>query len=77
MQSLFSVQFRVFLGRSFPGLDERGRAFPCETIRFTAGFKCRPWIVCNGGLQVKINDASATRVKFSGTGEGSYEIVGE
>ncbi|MBX7207184.1 MAG: SGNH/GDSL hydrolase family protein [Verrucomicrobiaceae bacterium] len=56
---------------------ERGRAFPGETIRFTAGFKSRPWIVCSGGLQVKIEDVNAMSVKFTGTGEGGYEVIGE
>ncbi|MBX7207213.1 MAG: SGNH/GDSL hydrolase family protein [Verrucomicrobiaceae bacterium] len=56
---------------------ERGRAFAGESIRFSAPFKVRPWIVCQGGLQVRLGDASGTSVKFSGGGEGTYEIVGE
>lgn len=56
---------------------ERGRAFAGETISFTAPFKTRPWVVCHGGLQVKLDGVSASGVKFTGTGEGSYEIIGE
>lgn len=56
---------------------ERGRAFAGESITFSAPFKTRPWIVCHGGLQVKLDDASTSAVKFTGTGEGSYEVIGE
>ncbi len=56
---------------------ERGTAFAGESISFSAPFKARPWIICHGGLQVRIDDASATAVKFTGGGEGSYELVGE
>jgi hypothetical protein len=56
---------------------ERGRAFPGETIRFSAPFKAPPWIVCHGGLQVNVDDIRAQEVKFTGTSEGSYEVIGE
>jgi hypothetical protein len=56
---------------------ERGRAFPGESIRFSAPFESRPWIVSSGGLQVTLENTSATGVKFTGTGEGSYEVIGE
>jgi hypothetical protein len=56
---------------------ERGRAFPGERIGFSAPFKARPWIVCHGGLQVTLDNTRANAVTFTGTGEGSYEVIGE
>jgi hypothetical protein len=56
---------------------ERGRAFAGESLRFSAPFQARPWIVCHGGLRVKLDDASASAVTFTGSGEGSYEVIGE
>jgi len=56
---------------------ERGRAFAGESLSFSAPFKARPWIVCHGGLQVTLDNARANAVTFTGTGEGSYEVVGE
>lgn len=56
---------------------ERGRAFPGESLRFAAPFSARPWIICHGGLQVKLDDVSPEGVTFSGSGEGSYEVVGD
>jgi hypothetical protein len=56
---------------------ERGRAFAGESVSFSAPFKARPWIVCHGGLQATLNDTRANAVTFTGTGEGSYEVIGE
>ncbi len=56
---------------------ERGQATPGESIRFSASFKSRPWVVCNGGLRVNLNDATSAGVTFSGVGEGGYEVIGE
>lgn len=56
---------------------ERGRAFAGESIRFSAPFKTRPWVVCQGGLQASLDDVRVDGVTFTGTGEGSYEVIGE
>ncbi len=56
---------------------ERGQATAGETISFSASFTTRPWVICHGGLQVKLEDVTAAGVKFTGSGEGSYEVIGE
>ena len=56
---------------------ERGEARGGDTITFSAPFKARPWIICHGGLAVKIENVSPTSVRFTGEQEGSYEVVGE
>ena len=56
---------------------ERGEAMTGDTITFSAPFKTRPWIICHGGLQAKVDDVSPSAVHFTGTGAGSYEVVGE
>ena len=56
---------------------ERGQATAGETISFSAPFTTRPWVICHGGLQVKLEDVTAAGVTFTGSGEGSYEIIGE
>jgi hypothetical protein len=56
---------------------ERGRVFPGEEVHFSAPFKARPWVVCSGGVRVELGDVSEHSVRFRGTQEGSYEVVGE
>lgn len=53
-----------------------GLASGGEILEFTLPFKTRPLIICTGGLSVKKEDISETKVKFSGT-TGSYEVIGE
>jgi hypothetical protein len=53
-----------------------GLATGGETVEFTLPFKARPLVICSGGLSVKKEDISESKVKFSGT-TGSYQIVGE
>ena len=60
--------------------DERqmaGQAQPGETITLTPPYKARPVVLCTGGLAVKPEDITPTQVKFSGTGAGGYQIIGE
>jgi hypothetical protein len=54
-----------------------GQALPGEMITLTPAYKARPVVLCTGGLAVKPEDITATSVKFSGTGAGGYQIVGE
>jgi hypothetical protein len=54
-----------------------GLAAPGETIPFTLPFKAAPVVLCSGGLAIKPADIRPTQVTFSGTGVGTYEIVGE
>lgn len=54
-----------------------GIAAPGETIEFTLPFKTRPLVICTGGLKVETEDVAIDKVTFSGTGDGTYEIVGE
>ena len=56
---------------------ERGHAFAGESIEFTAPFKARPLVICHDGLRVNLDDASPSAVKFGGSGEGDYEVIGE
>lgn len=53
-----------------------GLATGGEILEFTLPFKTRPLVICTGGLSVKKEDISETKVKFSGT-SGSYEVIGE
>lgn len=55
----------------------RGNAFAGESLSFSAHFKTRPWVICHGSLALTPEDTTATGLKFSGTGGGFYEIVGE
>lgn len=48
---------------------ERGHAFAGETISFSSRFHARPMIICHGSLQVRLDDADASSVKFCGSGE--------
>ena len=47
-----------------------------EIMEFTLPFKSRPLVICSGGLAVKNEDVTETKVKFIGT-SGSYEVIGE
>jgi len=47
-----------------------------ETLEFTLPFRARPLVFCSGGLSVKKEDITETKVEFSGT-SGSYEVIGE
>ena len=53
-----------------------GLATGGEIMEFTLPFRSRPLVICSGGLSVKNEDITETKVKFSGT-SGSYEIIGE
>jgi len=53
-----------------------GLASGGEILEFTLPFKARPLVICTGGLSVKREGISETKVKFSGT-SGSYEVIGE
>lgn len=55
----------------------RGTAQPGESLEFSPPFRARPMVLLSGGLRVNGPDLSAERAQFSGTGPGSYEIVGE
>ncbi|MEI6500498.1 MAG: hypothetical protein WCP21_05645, partial [Armatimonadota bacterium] len=54
-----------------------GTALPGEGVTLTPPYKARPVVLCSGGLTVKTEDVTPTQVKFSGTGAGGYQIVGE
>lgn len=54
-----------------------GQALPGETLTLTPPFKARPVVLCTGGLTVKPEEVTRTQVKFSGTGAGGYQIIGE
>ncbi|NLF93263.1 MAG: hypothetical protein GX564_05185 [Oligosphaeraceae bacterium] len=54
-----------------------GLASPGETVRFSRPFKTRPLVVCQGGLAVSWQDISATQVTFSGSGSGTFSVIGE
>ena len=70
----------IFTYDSRPNLNfERrltGLATGGEIVDFTLPFKARPLVICTGGLSVKSEDITETKVKFSGT-SGSYECIGE
>ncbi|MGE0759105.1 MAG: hypothetical protein AB7O38_18960, partial [Pirellulaceae bacterium] len=55
----------------------RGLAAPGTTISFTPAFRAPPLVHCTGGLTVARADVTANEVTFQGSGEGSYEIVGQ
>jgi hypothetical protein len=65
--------------RSNRGNERRivGYAVPGETVTFSAPFKARPFVRCDGGLKVKISDLRKDRVTFGGDASGSWEILGE
>ncbi|MCP3967813.1 MAG: hypothetical protein GY750_15420 [Lentisphaerae bacterium] len=52
-------------------------AAPGDIVKFTPKFKATPLVICNGELKVKNSDISKGKVVFSGTGNGSYEVIGE
>lgn len=54
-----------------------GSALPGETITLTPAFRVHPVVTCSGALAVAPGDVSTTQVKFTGSGPGSYQIVGE
>lgn len=55
----------------------RGTAWPGETLAFHPPFAARPIVVCSGELRARSSDVGNTAVRFSGSGAGAYEIVGE
>jgi hypothetical protein len=71
----------LFAYDSRPNRDQervlRGLASPGEVLSFSAPFKARPLVYCTGGLGVEPRDIEADAVRFSGSGPGFYEIVGE
>ena len=54
-----------------------GFASAGETVNFSLSFKTRPFVICGNGLQAKTQDITAEMVTFSGTGQGTYEVIGE
>ncbi len=55
-----------------------GQAAAGETVTFSAPFKARPLVICNGtGLQVHPGKVTETQVTFSGKGSGTFEVIGE
>jgi len=49
-----------------------------ETVAFSAPFKARPLVICNGdNFRVQPENISKTRVTFSGKGTGTFEVIGE
>ncbi|MDP2335117.1 MAG: hypothetical protein Q8N05_01460 [Bacteroidota bacterium] len=64
--------------RSNLNLEHRlaGLATGGEILEFTLPFRARPLVICSGGLSVKKEDITETKVKFSGS-SGSYEVIGE
>jgi hypothetical protein len=55
----------------------RGTAAPGESISFSPPFRATPLVFCTGALSVATADLTPDTAKFSGSGTGSYEIVGE
>jgi len=53
-----------------------GSAYGGEVLEFSAPFKCRPVVICTGGLTVKTDEITNSAVIFSGT-YGNYQIIGE
>jgi len=47
-----------------------------EVLEFSLPFRCRPVVICTGGLTVKTDDITKSNVRFSGS-SGSYQIIGE
>ncbi|NOY83000.1 MAG: LamG domain-containing protein [Kiritimatiellaeota bacterium] len=56
---------------------ETGLAAPGETVIFTAPFRARPVVFCDGGLVVRVRDIRPDRVTFAGTGPGAFRALGE
>ena len=54
-----------------------GWASAGQVLTFSAPFKTRPIVMCQGALMVKPEAIFADRVTFAGTGAGLYEIIGE
>ncbi len=54
----------------------RGTAYPGETIVFSPPFQARPLVHTAGGLSHTVWP-NPRQVTFSGSGPGTYEIVGE
>jgi len=54
-----------------------GPARPGDTVRFSAPFRARPLVLCTGGLEVAPENLRPDRITFSGTGPGTFEVVGE
>lgn len=55
----------------------RGTAYPGETIVFSPPFQARPLVHTAGGLSHTVSGTTPRQVTFSGSGPGTYEIVGE
>jgi hypothetical protein len=55
----------------------RGTAYPGETLDFPQPFQARPLVLCTGGLAIPPGNLTPTSLRFSGTGAGTYEVVGE
>jgi hypothetical protein len=70
----------IFTYDSRPNLNSErrlsGLAAGGDVLEFTLPFRSRPLVICTGGLSVKTDDISETKVRFSGT-SGSYEVIGE
>ncbi|MCP4642313.1 MAG: hypothetical protein GY851_17845, partial [bacterium] len=54
-----------------------GRADAGETIRFTAPFRARPFVVCTGDISVTPIQVTPSEVTFGGSGSGTYQVIGE
>ncbi|NLO05564.1 MAG: hypothetical protein GX131_07005 [candidate division WS1 bacterium] len=54
-----------------------GMAAPGETVAITPALRARPLVICTGGLAARYEDTLPHCVTFTGTGSGTYEIVGE
>jgi hypothetical protein len=54
-----------------------GFATAGETVNFSLSFKTRPFVICGNGLQANTQDITAEKVTFSGSGQGTYEVIGE
>ena len=54
-----------------------GYAAPGESVTLTPPYRARPIVTCTGQLTVNPADITPTQVKFSGTGPGGYQIMGE
>jgi len=54
-----------------------GVAVPGETVEFSRPFKCRPFVICTGGLKAETDNISGEKVVFTGSSSGTYEAIGE
>ena len=57
--------------------EQIGRAAPGRTVTFSAPYRTRPVVFCDGALAVRPEDIQPDRVTFSGTGPGWFRVVGE